>query len=205
MKRRIIYSAIAMLFVFGVTEAKAQDRLQFKIGYHPGMPVGSFKDYMGKNSFRGYLGEIAYPVNERLKIGLGVSFNDFYEKIPRKLYQFEEGTVSAVRTNSIQSTPVLLKASYELTKTGWIRPYVGLGAGFNLASYSRYFGEFGDKKTAFKPAAAAEAGINIPFNRETRISGINIGGHFNYLPFKYNELSNLNNWGLHAAVYFPLR
>jgi hypothetical protein len=80
-----------------------------------------------------------------------------------------------------------------------------LGAGFNLISYSRYLGEFGDKKTAFKPAVGAEAGINIPFNKETRASGINIGGHFNYLPFKYNEIKNLNNWGLHAAVYFPLK
>jgi hypothetical protein len=99
----------------------------------------------------------------------------------------------------------MIKGEYELTKSGWIRPYVGLGAGFDLITYARYFGEFGDKKSAFKPAVGGEAGINIPFNKETRVSGINLGGHFNYLPFKYNELSNLNNWGVHVAAYFPLR
>jgi hypothetical protein len=203
MKRLIIL--ITFITAIGILGADAQDRLLFKIGYNTGMPVGSFKDYISKNSFRGYRGELLYPVNERLKVGLGVTFNDFYEKIPRKNYQTSEGVLSAVVSNSIQTTPIMVKGEYELTKSGWIRPYVGLGAGFDLITYARYFGEFGDKKSAFKPAVGGEAGINIPFNKETRVSGINLGGHFNYLPFKYNELSNLNNWGIHVAAYFPLR
>lgn len=205
MKSIMIKSVFAVLLIAGCVSANAQDRLLFKIGYQTGMPVGKFKDYMGKNSFRGYLGEIAYPVNERLKVGLGVSYNDYYEKIPRQLYHLQEGTVSAVVSNSIQTTPIMLKAAYELTDKGWIRPYAGVGAGFNLVSAASYYGEFGEKKTSFKPAAQVEAGVNIPFNRETRLSGVNLGGHFNYLPFKYNGLSNLNNWGLHVAVYFPMR
>jgi opacity protein-like surface antigen len=203
MKRIIIL--ITLIAAIGVSGAKAQDRLLFKIGYNTGMPVGSFKDYISKNSFRGYRGELLYPINEQLKVGLGVTFNDFYEKIPRQNYQTSEGVLSAVVSNSIQTTPIMIKGEYELTKSGWIRPYVGLGAGFDLITYARYFGEFGDKKSAFKPAVGGEAGINIPFNKETRVSGINLGGHFNYLPFKYNELSNLNNWGVHVAAYFPLR
>ena len=196
---------VAIAFLLGVVSLQAQDRLLFKVGYNPGFPVGSFKDFIGTNSFRGYTGELAYPVSERLKVGLGVSYNDFYEKQARQLYHLPEGTVSAVVSNSIQTTPILIKAAYDLTKTGWIRPYAGIGAGFNLVSYAQYFGEFGERKSKFKPAAAAEAGINIPFNRETRTSGVNIGAHFNYLPFKSGDLNNLNNWGLHAAVYFPLR
>ena len=189
----------------GFSDVQAQDRLMLKVGYNTAMPVGTFKDYMGKNSFRGYRGEILYPVNEQLKVGLGVTYNDFYEKLPRKLYQTSEGTLSAVVSNSIQTTPIMIKGDYELTKNGLIRPYVGLGAGFNLVTYARYFGEFSDKKSGFKPAVGAEAGVNIPFNRETRMSGINLGGHYNYLPFKYNEVTNLNNWGVHVAAYFPLK
>jgi opacity protein-like surface antigen len=203
--KNIIAFIILVSATVGYSEVQAQDRLMLKVGYNTGMPVGNFKDYMGKNSFRGYRGEILYPVNEQLKIGLGVSYNDFYEKLPRKQYQTSEGTLSAVVSNSIQTTPIMIKGEYELTKNGWIRPYVGLGAGFNLVTYARYFGEFSDKKTGFKPAVGGEAGVNIPFNRETRMSGINLGGHYNYLPFKYNELTNLNNWGVHVAVYFPLK
>lgn len=205
MNKILIYALFAFTFVLATAGVKGQDRLMFKVGYNTGMPIGSFKDYMGKNSFRGYVGELVYPVSEQLNVGLGVSFNDYYQKHPRQLYELQEGTVSAVVSNSIQTTPILVKATYELTKTGWIRPFAGLGGGFNLISYARYFGEFGERKTSFKPAAAAEAGINIPFNRETRASGISVGGHFNYLPFKFDGLNNLNNWGLRAAVYFPLR
>src|SRR5215212_5080217 len=170
MKRTILYILIVLVTLAGYSDLQAQDRLMFKIGYNTGMPVGSFKDYMGKNSFRGYRGEILYPVTEQLKLGLGVSFNDFYEKLPRQTYHTSEGILSAVISNSIQTTPIMLKAEYELTKSGWIRPYAGLGAGFDLVTYARYYGEFSDKKTGFKPAAGVEAGVNIPFNRETRTS-----------------------------------
>src|SRR6476620_10034694 len=176
MKRILIL--ITIVTAFGLSSVQAQDRLLFKVGYNTGMPVGSFQDYISKNSFRGYRGELLYPVNEQLKVGLGVSFNDFYEKIPRQNYQTSEGVLSAVVSKSIQTTPIMVKGEYELTKTGWIRPYVGLGAGFDLISYARYFGEFGEKKSAFKPAVGGEAGINIPFNKETRVAGINLGGHF---------------------------
>ena len=203
--KNIFAFIILVLGAVGFSDVQAQDRLMLKVGYNTAMPVGTFKDYMGKNSFRGYRGEILYPVNEQLKVGLGVTYNDFYEKLPRKLYQTSEGTLSAVVSNSIQTTPIMIKGDYELTKNGLIRPYVGLGAGFNLVTYARYFGEFSDKKTGFKPAVGGEAGVNIPFNRETRMSGINLGGHYNYLPFKYNEVTNLNNWGVHVAAYFPLK
>ena len=203
--KNIFAFIILVLGAVGFSDVQAQDRLMLKVGYNTAMPVGTFKDYMGKNSFRGYRGEILYPVNEQLKVGLGVTYNDFYEKLQRKLYQTSEGTLSAVVSNSIQTTPIMIKGDYELTKNGLIRPYVGLGAGFNLVTYARYFGEFSDKKSGFKPAVGAEAGVNIPFNRETRMSGINLGGHYNYLPFKYNEVTNLNNWGVHVAAYFPLK
>lgn len=193
-----------LLLIFNIDGLKAQQKLQLKLGYNTGMPIGSFKDFMGKNSFRGYLAELNYPLSDRLKVGLGVSYNDYYEKLPRQLYHTPDGTVSAVVSNSIQTTPIQLKAAYELT-AGNIRPYVGVGAGANMVGFSQYYGEFGEKEYSFKPAFSADAGINIPFNKTTRASGINLGAHFNFLPYNKNGLNNLNNWGVHAGVFFPLR
>jgi opacity protein-like surface antigen len=204
MKKIIVYIFFAAILTVGAVGAQAQERLQFKVGYNTGMPIGSFKDFMGKNSFRGFLGELNYPINNRLKVGLGVSYNDYYEKLPRQTYETKDGTISAVVTNSVQTTPIQLKAYYDLTE-GNIRPYAGLGVGGNLIGYAQYLGEFGEKKYSFMPSATAEAGINIPFNKETRASGVNIGAHFNYLPYNKNGLDNLNNWGVHASVFFPLR
>jgi outer membrane protein W len=206
---RMFYKGLIALFLTTVMisatqQSQAQARLQMKLGYNTGMPIGNFKDYMGKNSFRGIIGELNFPINERLKLGLGVSYNDYYEKIPRRIYETHDGTISAVVTNSIQTTPIQVRAYYDLTG-GTIRPYVGVGAGGNVIGFSQYLGEFGDKDYSFKPSFMGDAGINIPFNKETRAAGINLGAHFNYMPYNKNNLSNLSNWGIHAAVFFPLK
>lgn len=185
--------------------AQAQERLKFNLGVNSGMPVGKFADFMGRNSFRGFHGGVNYLVTERLSVGLGVAYNDYYEKHPRRIYQSSEGTVSAVVTNSVQTTPIMIKAAYDLTGQGWIRPYAGVGAGFNLINYRQYLGEFADGRNAFKPAFAADAGVNIPFNKTTRSAGINMGANFNFMPFDFDGLDNLNNWGLHLGVFFPMR
>lgn len=203
--KKFIYAICAMFIVFAAADLKAQDGLKLKIGYNTGMPVGSFKDFMGKNSYRGFHGDITYAINDKFDIGLGIASQDYYEKFPRQLYETKDGVVSAVLTNSIQTTPILVKANYNLTTTGLISPYVGLGAGFNFIRYGQYLGEFGDATSAFKPAASADAGVNIFFNKEARRAGVNVGANFNYMPYNKNGLDGLNNWGLHAGVFFPLR
>lgn len=200
-----IVGLMLVCWLAGTGTAMAQERMQLKLGLNSGMPVGSFKDYMGKNSFRGFHGEISYPVSSRLHVGLGVAHNDYYEKVPRAIYETKGGTISAVVSKSIQTTPLMAKASYDLTGEGWIRPYAGLGAGVNLISFNEYLGEFGDQQTAFKFALGADAGVNIPFNKTYRTSGINLGANFNYMPYNRSGLDNLNNWGVHLGVYFPLR
>jgi hypothetical protein len=202
MKKIFLYITV---FILGAASVRAQDGLKLKIGYNTGMPIGNFKDFMGKNSFRGFHGELLYPVNNQFTVGVGVASQDYYEKFPRQLYDTKDGVISAVRTNSLQTTPILFKGNYNLTKEGSLIPYVGLGAGFNLVRYAQYLGEFGEAETSFKFAAAADAGANFFFNRETRGAGINLGVNFNYMPYNKNGIDDLHNWGVHAGVFFPLR
>lgn len=205
MKKFIIYTFFTVFVACSANTLMAQEGLRLKLGYNTAMPLGSFKDFMGKNSFRGFHGELMYPINDKFDIGLGVASQDYYEKFPRQLYETKDGVISAVLTNSIQTTPILVKANYNLTNTGLISPYVGLGAGFNFIRYGQYLGEFGETTTAFKPAASADAGVNIFFNKEARRAGVNLGANFNYMPYKKNGLDALHNWGVHAGVFFPLR
>jgi opacity protein-like surface antigen len=183
-----------------VNTATAQ--LKLKIGYNVSVPVGSFRDVMDP-SYRGAMGEINYAITPAIKVGLGVSYNDFYKRMPRQVYNTDGGTVSAVVTNSMQITPVMAKGTYSFITTGMIRPYVSIGGGLNMVDYSQYLGEFGSSRTLVKAAAGAEAGVDVPFSR-TGNAGINIGAHFNYLPLNFNGMDNLNNWGGHVAVFFPL-
>jgi outer membrane protein W len=205
MKKIIVLTGFCFALTMCMNTAHAQvGEVQMKIGYNTGMPVGSYKNFMEKNSFRGYFGEVTYGISDQLRVGLGVQYNDYYQKFPRQIYETKDGTISAVVTNSIQTTPLLLKANYELTRKSLVRPYVGLGAGFNIISFSQYLGEYPQSKSAFKPAVTAEAGVNIPFNKILRTSGLSAGFHYNYLPFNYNGINNLSNWGVHLGVFFPL-
>jgi opacity protein-like surface antigen len=204
---KLIYriSAITILFLVCAAGLQAQEKMQMKIGYNLSIPAGaSFKDAVSKPSFRGIAGEITYPVNERIRVGLGASFNDYYQKYDRAVYNTGEGQISAVVTNSIQTTPILARVNYDLGKKGMLQPYVGLGAGINWVMYSQYLGEFPNSKSMIKPAVSGSAGVNVPFGKSS-LAGFNLGASFNYLPFHYNEIKTLNNWGVHAGVYFPLR
>lgn len=205
MKKLFVYTAICSALLMCVNKSQAQiGEMQMRLGYNAAFPVGSFKNFIDKNSFRGYFGEVTYGITDRWRAGIGVQYNDYYNKIPRATYETKDGTISAVVTNSVQSTPLLLKGSYELTDKSLVRPYVGLGAGFNIISFSQYLGQYGQSKSAFKPAVVGEAGVNVPFNKITRASGLNAGFHYDYLPFNYNGVKNLNNWGFHVGVFFPL-
>jgi outer membrane protein W len=205
MNRIFKYAGFLALIMLAVVTGQAQQKLQMKLGYNVNTPVGSsFRNAISNTSFRGANGEITYPINSQLNVGLGVSYSDFYQKYPRQLYSSKDGDISAVLTNSIQITPVLAKVNYNLTKEGSVRPYVGLGAGFNVVNYNQYLGEFPDSKTSVHAAVSGDAGVNIPLSR-TKSAGINLGANFNYLPFNYNDVKNLNNWGVHAGVFFALK
>jgi hypothetical protein len=206
MKKIITYAVAALLISLGAAQVQAQEGVRLTLGYNINMPSGTYKEYLNKNSYRGFSGEITYPLNASLRLGLGVAHSDYYEKTSRQLYDSKEGTVSAVRTRSIQTSPILAKLNYNLMPAAAIQPYVNVGAGFNLISFGEYLGAFeNNTHTAFKPALNAGVGLNIPFRKETGNSGINLGGSYNFMPFNYAGVKNLNNWGAHLGVYFPLK
>ncbi|MBE7172055.1 MAG: outer membrane beta-barrel protein [Williamsia sp.] len=180
-----------------------KSKLKLKIGYNISTPIGSFKDEISKTSFSGFGAALAYPINNQWDVGLGVLYNDYYQKYPRQVYTTGEGTVSAVLSNSIQTLPIMAKVDYTILKEGLVRPYVGLGAGGNLVNYKQYLGEFPYSKSLFKPAFSGDAGVNIALGR-TKTAGVNLGANYNYLPFNFNGVDNLNNWGVHAGLFFTL-
>lgn len=187
--------------------ARAQEReLQFDINYAIGIPGGSFKsDAVDKSSFRGWTANLMYNITDKISIGLGTGFQDFYQKYPRAVYKLEEGgEVSAVLTNSIQTIPILAQVQYRFLPGKTIQPYVGVGVGGNMIVFDQYLGEFENSRSDFKFAARPEAGLFIPFRKEGP-AGIHLFGAYNYMPYKLNGIDNLNNWGAGVGVKFPLR
>jgi opacity protein-like surface antigen len=187
--------------------AKSQEReLQLDINYAIGIPAGSFKsDLVDKTSSRGWTANIMYNATNKVAVGLGFGFQDFYQKFPRAVYKLEEGgEVSAVLTNSIQTIPVLAQVQYRFLPGKAVQPYVGLGLGGNIIVYDQWLGEFENSKSSFKFAARPEAGLFIPF-RPQGPAGIHLFGAYNYMPYNKDGVDNLNNWGAGIGVKFPIR
>ena len=187
--------------------ARAQEReLQLDLNYSIGIPSGSFKtDAVDKASFRGWTANLLYNITDKISVGLGTGFQDFYQKYPRAVYKLGEGgEVSAVLTNSIQTIPILAEFQYRFLPHNTVQPYVGVGVGGNMIVFDQYLGEFDNSKSSFKFAARPEAGVFIPFRKDGP-AGIHVFGAYNYMPYKEDGVDNFNNWGAGIGVKFPLR
>ncbi len=198
---------IGFLFVLvllsSITNAQ-QGETKFSFNYSVGLPMSDFKNYVSSTSFRGFNASILHGVSDKVSVGLEAGFQDFYQKYPRQLYHFSDGSdVSAVVSYTIQTIPVLAKAKYNFNTESRIQPYAAIGVGGNLVAYNQLYGQFGEQQTKFGFAARPEAGLFIPFRN--KVSGFGIGASYNIMPFKEGDFKNLNNVSIHAGFSIPLR
>ncbi|AXY77681.1 hypothetical protein D3H65_28495 [Paraflavitalea soli] len=201
---KIIAVLIAGLFTAGALHAQ-EGRLNLNINYSINTPTGDFKDFVNKTSYRSWAASLLYGINDKLSVGFGTGFQDFYQKYPRQVYKLEGGgDISAVLSNSVQAIPLLAQVQYNFTPEARVQPYVGVGVGGNLILYRQYLGEFGSSKNKFGFAARPEAGVFVPF-RKGGPAGITLRADYNYMPVNYNDLQGMDNWGAGIGVKFPLQ
>lgn len=191
--------------VFGHLEAQ-QNTLSLKLNYSTATPLGSsFKDLVSKTSFAGFGAELSYRISNQFSAGLESGSQVFYEKFPRQLYKTTDGSdISAVVSNNVQTVPILLKGHYWLAPDKSVQPFLSLGLGGNIIMYKQYAGEFSsDSKSKFGFAARPELGLFVPFRKGTA-AGISVSAAYNYMPFNYAGITNLNSVSGRIGISFPL-
>jgi opacity protein-like surface antigen len=197
---------VCIIICCGFSAKAQQGTLKLGLDYNYSFPLSGFKkDLISNNSPRGFMGDLMYSFNDKLSGGLLFGFQDYYQKYGRDIYHLSSTQdISAVLSNSIQTTPVLLKAKYYLTPSSFLKPYISLGAGANIIDFKQYFGEFGNSVTNFGFRAQGGLGILIPF-KKTSPSGINIGASYDYAPYKKNGYKDLSSANVQAGVVIELR
>lgn len=209
--KKIIYVGMVLLSVFVTSTSFSQNNgaVKLKLNYNIAAPVGNFKEnYISNTSFRGGSGEVSYWFNPRVAAGLSVGMQSYQQKFPRQTYKLQGNqTISAVLTNTVETMPVLLSATFApLANTSKVvQPYLSAGAGVNLVNFRQYYGEFSDGESSASFAAQAGAGIMVPLGAKLNNAALQAGTTFNYAPYNRNGLSNLNTVGFNAGVIFPLR
>jgi len=200
--------AVAALCLGMAAQAQQKGKTVMDVQYNVAIPTGSLKETISETSARGVQASILYGVNDKLSVGFGTGFQDFYQKSPRQLYKLADGSdLSAVRSFSIQTVPLLAQVKYQFSPGSAVQPYAALGVGGNLINYNDMAGEFSlEQKAKFGFAARPEAGLFIPFKKAGE-TGFSIGASYNVMPFTPDseQFSNLNHIGVHAGITFPLR
>lgn len=210
MKKHVIsFMTVVAACLIGFT-ASAQSKVKMELSYNVSAPMGSFKnDFINKTSFRGGSGEISYTFNPQFSLGVHSGFQSYYQKFDRQVYKLSGNqTVSAVVSNTIDIVPVMLRGTFSplgTSATAKVQPYVSAGAGLALVNYAQYLGEFGSSQSSSPFAAQAGAGVKIPFGRSYNQTAFKLGATYNYINYKANELTGLNNLGFHAGVVFGLK
>jgi len=204
---KIAVAALCLFMLFSLPALAQKGDLKFDINYNYGIPVGQFKsDLVHDNSPRGLRAGLMYSFNDKFSGGLSVGFQDYYEKYPRATYSFgKTQDISAVLTNSIQTTPILLKARYHpLSPNSLLKPYISVGAGTNIIDFKQYFGEFASGHTSAGFIAEGGLGVMIPFKKFSS-SGINLGASYDYAPYNKNGYHDLNSVNFQAGITFRIQ
>ena len=209
MKKIKITIAAICSFMFFSLAANAQTQkgsLKLGLNYNYSLPVSGFNtDLVSNSSPRGFAGELMYSFTDKLQGGLSFGFQDYYQKYPRSLYPLgKTQDVSAVISNSIQTSPVTLKVKYAPLNTSAVKPYVSLGAGINIIDFKQYLGQFASSETNAGFVAQGGLGVMVPFGR-MKTSGINVGANYNYAPYKKYNYSDLNSVNFQAGVFFAIK
>lgn len=206
MKKIKIMIAVACIMCFAMPASAQEGLLKLDLNYNYSIPLGGFKnDLVNHGSPRGFMANLMYYFKDQLSGGLSFGFQDYYQKYSRTIYHLSSTQdISAVLTNSIQTTPVLLKARYFRNAASVLKPYVSLAAGANVIDFKQYYGEFSNTTANIGFRAQAGVGVIIPFNK-TSTSGINIGASYDYAPYKKNGYKDLSSANIQAGIVLQLR
>lgn len=170
-----------------------------------GLPSGTFADYMDKNTLRNYnlAMDFVFPKNN-LSVGFAVGSQYFQNRLPRQLYRFEDGDISAVQTRALSAYPLVLTGSYHVGKVNApIRPYVQVGVGGAFAELTTYWGALSTGDNGFKFVAQVGGGIRVLF-KKTGNFGLEAGATYQYIPFNVESagIKDVSSLNARAGLFY---
>ncbi len=154
------------------------------------VPMGSFKDnYIDKTSFQNFSLSIEWVLrNSPLSVGGEIGSTYFEKRVPRALYEGQEGTISAVQTRTVSQYPVELFANYRfLPRNSQVQPYVQISTGASILDYTVYYGTLStqDQKVRFKYGIGA--GSRFLFKKDGGW-GVDVRVKYDGTAYKYDYI-----------------
>lgn len=207
----IIWSLPATILYAQNDAALSKGETKVNLMYSAGLPMGAFKqDFIGNAGILGGRLEIMHYLSEKIAVGGGVGFQDFYEKKPRALYPQRDGSdLSAVLSHSLQVVPLQAQLQYFPTagasRQPVVLPFLQAGGGVNLISYKQLVGSLTNASdVVFRPAFHAGGGVRIPFGKYQQ-NGVVAGAHYYQMRFNRLGLTSVNQLHLQVGIQLKLK
>lgn len=193
--KKVIKTTVLIAVASIITKTSlAQKGLQLNLNYNIATPLGAdFRDYIHKTSFAGVQESVLYGINDHLRIGVQSAYSDFHEKQSEPVYS----------KNTVKTVPLMAKGEYTFSNKGYVKPYVGLGAGVDFINYDNFQSNSKDHNKYTKAGFTGDAGVLIPLSRSSRY-GFRVSTSYNLMPFGEQGIKNLDSWNVQAGVHIPL-
>ncbi|GHB81455.1 OmpW family outer membrane protein [Persicitalea jodogahamensis] len=154
-----------------------------------GIPIGPFASgYVDKPTLRNYSFSVDWVLQKPISIGVEVGKTFYSQRLPRAIYQSEEGEISAVQTRTIDLMPIQGVVSYYFAKpNAMIRPYVQAAVGADLLTYSLYYGSLANQQQSVKLTYGGAAGAKFLFKKDGSV-GADIRVKYNQTSLNYDYI-----------------
>lgn len=214
MKKLILLSAVilgcaAMASAQHNTYGGNDIRQIYTINYQINAPMGSSTNFVSNGSFEGVNINWAYFLTPEIAVGVDLSYNNYHQKIGRKIYRPNENmAINAAQFRYTQAFPIKAQVKYFFSQNRYIKGYAGLGIGALSAGQHIVVQDLGDWDNNWGFLVAPEVGMLIPFGEDSPF-GANITAGYNLSTNKStlgdieikNRQSLYFNVGLYVAIY----
>jgi len=139
--KRISIFVVLITFIFSLSFSQDSDKSKFfkrveldragliNFNYIMGFPVGDFKDFINKSSFRGFNFEYRHFLNDNMSVGGYIGWNGFYEETGRSTYTFDNGAITGVLYKYLYVLPIYANLHYYPFPGDPVQPFAGLAFG----------------------------------------------------------------------------
>ncbi len=172
----------------------------FNINYNLGWGVGSFKDFISKISYRGFSMDARWFVTDKIALGGMLGWNGFYEKYPRRTYEFDGGAVTGVVQATYYNFTMSVSGFYYPMPEALVKPYLGFGIGPVYQTVDVQIGRFYSEEKNWQFYMAPEAGVFIGFGEDSDV-GANLGIRYNYVTYKNIDLGFNKGIGYFQGIF----
>lgn len=172
----------------------------FNVSYNLSWGTGSFKDFISKTSYRGFSLDGRWFVSDRITVGGMLGWNGFYEKYPKKTYEFENGAATGVVQSTYYNFTISINAHYYPFPEALIKPFIGFNVGPEYQTLDVQVGRVYDQNQNWQFYIAPEIGTFIQFGENSDV-GANLALRYNYVTYTNTNLGFDNGLAYFQAVF----